>query len=134
LTLEAATTTTPTAPTAPIAITTTTATFATETTAPTAAITEPAATTAGSFFAGLSFVHGQGAPAEVLAVHSCNGGLRFVLFGHFYKAKAAGLAAELVLDDGRRAHSPKGFKGLTQFFFGSRARQITYIDVHFVLL
>jgi len=63
------------------------------------------------------FVDRHGPALEVLAVQRGDGLIGLVLVRHLDEAEPAGLAAELVLDDGRGGDVAEGREGLAQLAF-----------------
>jgi hypothetical protein len=112
---RAAITSTATAATATVstaaaaASTTTTTASAAESTATTASATtaEPASTTTSALGLRSSFIHGQCASIDLLAIQPCDRCIRFGVIAHFDERKTARLPTVAVAHDVDRIHLPK---------------------------
>jgi hypothetical protein len=71
------------------------------------------ATTAAILGAGTRFIHVQLPSLHLPAIETADGRLRFLGARHLYKSESLGMAAGLVLNDGRGRYLPEFSKSLT---------------------
>jgi hypothetical protein len=92
-----------------------------------ATTTETAATATGTVFAGLGFIHGQGAALVILAVFRLDSLAGFRGGGHFDKGKTAGLAREFVHDQAAAGDRSVGTEQLAKIAFRGVKGQVADI-------
>jgi hypothetical protein len=67
---------------------------------------------------------------QLFAVKAGDRGLGFSFGRHLHESESSRYAAEFVRDDFGGCDLPKGFKSLSQTFFGNLVCQIAYVDIH----
>jgi hypothetical protein len=123
-----------TATTATTTASTTTATTAKSATAGSAAAAGSSTTTAATFCSRPRFVDAQCPPMNILPVQTGNSRLGFGINCHLHKSETTMLACKLILNDGNGRNRTEGLEELLQIFFPDIERQISHVDIHFVLL
>jgi hypothetical protein len=113
---------------------TTTATTAKSATAGSAAAARSSTTAAAALSARPRFVDTQCPPMNILPVQTGNSRLGFGIGCHLHKSETTMLTCKLILNDRNGRNLTEGLEELLQIFFPDIERQISHVDIHFVLL